>query len=257
MTVGYRYWAGIGTKQSCKDALGWYKSAADAALRSFNAGPPGGRHLPPPKIRLSDLEGGPYGPGASSARPSLTTGGSNAQTQSTATFRTSIGLEGCTTEDLERAGAEERATLSGGGCSRLGSGRARPMGCGTAGAISTARASGSSASRGGCGLPIRAKRPGIRRRAPSSRRRQRPRPRRVRRRGSGTLTRPRIARTTSSIITRRWWRGWRRVTWAGCTSAGKGCPSITQRRICGSREARSRCGACVSDVLAGERLRDS
>lgn len=81
MTVGYRYWAGIGTKQSCKDALGWYKSAADAALRSFNAGPPGGRHLPPPKIRLSDLEGGPYGPGASSARPSLTTGGSNAQTQ--------------------------------------------------------------------------------------------------------------------------------------------------------------------------------
>ena len=32
MTVGYRYWAGIGTKQSCKDALGWYKSAADAAL---------------------------------------------------------------------------------------------------------------------------------------------------------------------------------------------------------------------------------
>ncbi|GAA5980248.1 hypothetical protein JCM10908_001587 [Rhodotorula pacifica] len=81
MTVGYRHWAGIGTKQSCKDALGWYKAAADAAIRSFNAGPPGGRHLPPPKIRLSDLEGGPYGPGASSVRPALTTGGSNAQTQ--------------------------------------------------------------------------------------------------------------------------------------------------------------------------------
>jgi len=29
MTVGYRHWVGIGTKQSCKDALGWYKSAAD------------------------------------------------------------------------------------------------------------------------------------------------------------------------------------------------------------------------------------
>ncbi|GAA5878161.1 hypothetical protein JCM3774_004315 [Rhodotorula dairenensis] len=81
MTVGYRHWAGIGTKQSCKDALGWYKAAADAAVRSFNAGPPGGRHLPPPKIRLSDLEGGPYGPGASSTRPVLATGGSNAQTQ--------------------------------------------------------------------------------------------------------------------------------------------------------------------------------
>lgn len=29
MTVGYRHWVGIGTKQSCSDALGWYKSAAD------------------------------------------------------------------------------------------------------------------------------------------------------------------------------------------------------------------------------------
>ncbi|BGP36845.1 ERAD-associated protein [Rhodotorula kratochvilovae] len=81
MTVGYRHWAGIGTKQSCKDALPWYKSAADAAVRAFNAGPPGGRHLPPSKIRLSDLDGGAYGPGASSARASLVTGGSNAQSQ--------------------------------------------------------------------------------------------------------------------------------------------------------------------------------
>ncbi|BGP04904.1 ERAD-associated protein [Rhodotorula toruloides] len=81
MTVGYRHWAGIGTKQSCKDALPWYKAAADAAMISFNSGPPGGRHLPPPKIRLSDLEGGPYGPGASSSRSNLVTGGSNAQTQ--------------------------------------------------------------------------------------------------------------------------------------------------------------------------------
>lgn len=29
MAVGYRHWAGIGTRQSCKDALGWYKAAAD------------------------------------------------------------------------------------------------------------------------------------------------------------------------------------------------------------------------------------
>lgn len=84
MTVGYRHWVGIGTPQSCQDALGWYKQAADegtsptcpigsdsAALRTFNAGPPGGRHLPPPKVRLSDLQGGPYGPGASTSfRPS-------------------------------------------------------------------------------------------------------------------------------------------------------------------------------------------
>lgn len=81
MTVGYRHWAGIGTKQSCKDALPWYKAAADSAIRSFNSGPPGGRHLPPPKIRLSDHEGGPYGPGASSTRASMNTGGSTAQTR--------------------------------------------------------------------------------------------------------------------------------------------------------------------------------
>ncbi|BGP12880.1 hypothetical protein JCM10213_005166 [Rhodosporidiobolus nylandii] len=81
MAAGYRHWAGIGTKQSCKEALQYYKTAADASMRTFNAGPPGGRHLPPPKIRLSDLQGGPYGPGASSARPQLTTGGSTSQTQ--------------------------------------------------------------------------------------------------------------------------------------------------------------------------------
>lgn len=51
------------------------------AMRTFNAGPPGGRLLPPPKIRLSDLKGGAYGPGASaSSRPHIT-GGSNSQTQ--------------------------------------------------------------------------------------------------------------------------------------------------------------------------------
>ncbi|SCV68301.1 BQ2448_422 [Microbotryum intermedium] len=67
MTVGYRHWVGIGTKQSCKDALGWYKRAADAAMVTFNAGPPGGRLLPSQKVRLSDLEGGSYGPGASAS----------------------------------------------------------------------------------------------------------------------------------------------------------------------------------------------
>jgi SEL1 protein len=81
MTVGYRHWVGIGTKQSCPDALGWYKSAADQAMRAFNEGPPGGRHLPPPKVRLSDLKGGAYGPGASSTARSGTNHGGSPQTQ--------------------------------------------------------------------------------------------------------------------------------------------------------------------------------
>lgn len=72
---------GIGTKKSCKDALNWYKAAADAAMRTFNSGPPGGRHLPPPKIRLSDINGGAYGPGASSSVRTSVTGGSTSQTQ--------------------------------------------------------------------------------------------------------------------------------------------------------------------------------
>ncbi|GAA5863624.1 hypothetical protein JCM1840_000083 [Sporobolomyces johnsonii] len=80
MTVGYRHWAGIGTKQSCQDALPWYKAAADAAVRTFNSGPPGGLHLPPPKLRLSDISGGAFGPGASSSRTTLSTGGSTSQT---------------------------------------------------------------------------------------------------------------------------------------------------------------------------------
>lgn len=36
MTVGYRHWAGIGTKQSCKDALPWYKSAADSGKKNLS-----------------------------------------------------------------------------------------------------------------------------------------------------------------------------------------------------------------------------
>lgn len=66
MTMGYRSWVGIGVKQSCPDALPWYKNAADRAMKAFQDGPPGGRHLPPPKVRLADVQGGVYGPGASS-----------------------------------------------------------------------------------------------------------------------------------------------------------------------------------------------
>lgn len=65
MALGYRHWVGIGTQQSCLEALPFYKSAAEKSMRAFNAGPPGGRHMPPAKIRLSDRDGGVYGPGAS------------------------------------------------------------------------------------------------------------------------------------------------------------------------------------------------
>lgn len=42
---------------------------------AFNAGPPGGRHLSPPKSRLSDLQGGVYGPGASASSMLQSSGG--------------------------------------------------------------------------------------------------------------------------------------------------------------------------------------
>ncbi|KAI8459611.1 hypothetical protein BY996DRAFT_8529847 [Phakopsora pachyrhizi] len=65
MSLGYRHWVGIGTTQSCREALPFYKSAADKSMQTFNSGPPGGRHMPPLKVRLSDRDGGIYGPGAS------------------------------------------------------------------------------------------------------------------------------------------------------------------------------------------------
>lgn len=65
MTMGYRHWVGVGAKQQCQDALPWYKSAADKSIAHFKTGPPGGRHLPPQKLRLADVQGGAYGPGAS------------------------------------------------------------------------------------------------------------------------------------------------------------------------------------------------
>ena len=37
------------------------------AMTAFKAGPPGGRTIPPTAIKLSDLAGGVYGPGASVA----------------------------------------------------------------------------------------------------------------------------------------------------------------------------------------------
>lgn len=71
MALGYRYWSGIGTQESCKRALTWYGSAAEQAMAKFMTGPPGGRTLPQTSTRLSDLVGGVYGPGASVASTGL------------------------------------------------------------------------------------------------------------------------------------------------------------------------------------------
>lgn len=82
--MGYRHWAGIGVNEDCMSALAWYESAAEKgsghallpsslltvcaqAMTQFLDGPPGGRTLPATSTRLSDLDGGVYGPGASVA----------------------------------------------------------------------------------------------------------------------------------------------------------------------------------------------
>ncbi|TKY88677.1 hypothetical protein EX895_002308 [Sporisorium graminicola] len=67
MALGFRYKAGIGVAPSCWNALELYEKAAEDAYKRFQAGPPGGLTLPYTKIRVSDLDGGAYGPGASVA----------------------------------------------------------------------------------------------------------------------------------------------------------------------------------------------
>ncbi|KAF8325879.1 uncharacterized protein EI90DRAFT_3146653 [Cantharellus anzutake] len=67
MALGYRNWAGIGIKEDCMVALEWYEAAAESAMAHFLSGPAGGRTLPRTFTRISDLQGGVYGPGASVA----------------------------------------------------------------------------------------------------------------------------------------------------------------------------------------------
>lgn len=86
MALGYRYWTGIGVKEDCTKAVEWYERAARQgswftppactfpsdscpllAVNTFKVGPPGGKTMPPTAIKLSDLAGGVYGPGASVA----------------------------------------------------------------------------------------------------------------------------------------------------------------------------------------------
>ncbi|KAM5533642.1 hypothetical protein V8D89_012690 [Ganoderma adspersum] len=74
MALGYRHWSGIGVVESCMAALDWYEDAAEQAMAKFLSGPPGGRTLPLSPPRLSDLDGGIYGPGASVASTGLNAG---------------------------------------------------------------------------------------------------------------------------------------------------------------------------------------
>ncbi|KAG1721409.1 hypothetical protein EDB19DRAFT_1898333 [Suillus lakei] len=67
MALGYRYWSGISTVEDCGRAVEWYEAAADEAMSMFLSGPPGGQTLPQTATRLSDLDGGVFGPGASVA----------------------------------------------------------------------------------------------------------------------------------------------------------------------------------------------
>ncbi|SNX83941.1 related to Sel-1 homolog precursor [Melanopsichium pennsylvanicum] len=67
MALGFRYKQGIGVTPSCWNAVELYEKAAEDTYKRFQAGPPGGLTLPYTKIRISDLDGGAYGPGASVA----------------------------------------------------------------------------------------------------------------------------------------------------------------------------------------------
>ncbi|KAF4563274.1 ERAD-associated protein [Pleurotus pulmonarius] len=85
MALGYRYWSGIGALEDCNRAMEWYEQAAEHSMAKFLSGPPGGRTLTHTVTRLSDLEGGVYGPGASVAstginavRPSIKAGAARA-----------------------------------------------------------------------------------------------------------------------------------------------------------------------------------
>ncbi|KAG6889928.1 hypothetical protein C0992_003523, partial [Termitomyces sp. T32_za158] len=74
MALGYRYWSGIGTQESCERASLWYEAASEQVLAKLQSGPPGGRTLPQTPTRLSDLVGGIFGPGASVASTGFNAG---------------------------------------------------------------------------------------------------------------------------------------------------------------------------------------
>lgn len=65
MILGYRYYMGIGTPQSCQIAAEYYKKVADKVMYHFDSGPPGGILLPRIPRKFADDKGGIYGEGAS------------------------------------------------------------------------------------------------------------------------------------------------------------------------------------------------
>lgn len=67
MALAYRHHAGIGTPVDCELALKWYTRAATTAWVRYKDGPIGGLTVPYTHLRLTDLAGGAYGPGASAA----------------------------------------------------------------------------------------------------------------------------------------------------------------------------------------------
>lgn len=65
MTIAYRHHSGIATPRNCDEAVYYYKSVADRAIQYMRAGPPGGHSMAKESYRVADVEGGPYGEGAS------------------------------------------------------------------------------------------------------------------------------------------------------------------------------------------------
>ncbi|RKP06995.1 hypothetical protein THASP1DRAFT_17714, partial [Thamnocephalis sphaerospora] len=61
MTLGYRYLYGVGVPKSCEESVFYYQLVADKAVAHFKSGPPGGRSMPWPRIRISDDESGVFG----------------------------------------------------------------------------------------------------------------------------------------------------------------------------------------------------
>ncbi|KAG2171580.1 hypothetical protein INT43_008306 [Umbelopsis isabellina] len=77
LTLAYRYLMGIGTEQSCQDALYYYKEVADKVMEYYYAGPPGGPSMPLTKVPIWDDKGGIYGSSASALSGSKKTNGAS------------------------------------------------------------------------------------------------------------------------------------------------------------------------------------
>ncbi|ORY76981.1 hypothetical protein BCR37DRAFT_395069 [Protomyces lactucae-debilis] len=61
MTLGYRYWHGIGTAPNCTIACDYYATAADQAINWIRQGPPGGLYFRRKAYAFAEELGGLYG----------------------------------------------------------------------------------------------------------------------------------------------------------------------------------------------------